>query len=44
MIGVYTYIGEKHALHDNHRAGNLYERLGFVLTDTLEDHFLMEID
>ncbi len=31
-------------LHENHRAKNWYERLGFVVIETLENHLLMEID
>ena len=31
-------------LHENHRAKSLYERLGFIVIETLENHFLMEID
>ena len=30
-------------LHENHRAKSLYDRLGFVVIDNLENHFLMEI-
>jgi len=31
-------------LHENHRAKELYERLGFVAIETLENHQLMEIE
>lgn len=30
-------------LHENHRAKSLYERLGFVVIETLENHVLLEI-
>jgi len=30
-------------LHENNRAKKLYERLGFVVIETLENHFLMEV-
>jgi ribosomal protein S18 acetylase RimI-like enzyme len=31
-------------LHNNHSAKRFYERLGFVTLETLEDHYLMEVD
>jgi GNAT superfamily N-acetyltransferase len=31
-------------LHENHKAKRLYERLGLIVIETLENHFLMEID
>ena len=31
-------------LHENHRAKDLYERLGFVVIETLDNHLLMEIE
>ena len=31
-------------LHENDRAKSLYERLGLEVVETLENHFLMEIE
>jgi ribosomal protein S18 acetylase RimI-like enzyme len=31
-------------VHKNHRAKTFYERLGFGVIETLENHFLMEVD
>ena len=31
-------------LHKNHRAKDLYERLGFVVIEALDNHLLMEIE
>lgn len=31
-------------LHENHKAKRFYERLGLIVIETLENHFLMEID